>query len=280
MGILSIQSQVVSGHVGNSAAVFALQRLGHEVWPLPTVLFSHHLGHGGAQGAALPLDLLKKLLNGLSVRGCFARCEAMISGYLGQAEQAEIIRDALARARTAQNPVYLCDPVLGDDGHSYVGHDVVTEMHNLAALADIITPNAYELSLLSGQIFETRDGALRALRTLQSKGPNIVILTSFMGRDCAADTLDVLAVDGAAAWRLSLPRFPQKFSGAGDVFAALFLNFWLSGHDTGDALSKTCSALHGVLGETVPSGADELALVAAQHLLAAPAQKFLAERLV
>ncbi len=271
---------MVSGHVGNAAAVFALQRLGHEVWPLPTILLSHHPGHGGAQGRATAMALLTDLLDGLDARGCFARCEAVISGYLGQAEQAAIVRDAVSRARAGgHKSVYLCDPVLGDDGRTYVSHDVVTELHNLAALADILTPNAYELSLLSGQVFATGAQALAAMRLLQRQGPGVVVLTGFTGQDTAPGTLDVLALDGAAAWRLRLPNLAQKFSGAGDLFAALFLSFWLNAHDTGKAVGKACSALHGVLAETVALGADELALIPAQNLLARPARTFLAERL-
>jgi pyridoxine kinase len=280
MAILSIQSQVVSGYVGNAAAVFALQRRGHEVWPLPTILLSHHPGHGGAQGRATAAALLADLLDGLQSRGCFARCEAVISGYLGQADQADIIRQAVARAQTGgHKSVYLCDPVLGDDSRTYVSHDVVTELHNLAALADIITPNAYELSLLSGRVFTTLPEALDALRRVQRQGPGIVVLTGFIGQDTPDAALDVLAVDGAKAWRLRLPHLPQKFSGAGDVFAALFLSFWLTARDTGNALGKACSALHGVLAATAALGGDELALIEAQNLLLRPAQKFIAERL-
>jgi pyridoxine kinase len=279
MGILSIQSQVVAGHVGNSAAVFALQRLGAEIWPLPTILLSHHPGHGGAQGAAIPLATLQSLLAGLDARGCLENCAAVISGYLGQAAVAQIVRDALNRARTARDTIYLCDPVLGDDGRTYVNPDVVTAMRNLAAIADIITPNAYELFLLSGQRPATRAEAFGAMRLLQSQGPKIVITTSFCGADTPAGTLDILALDGAARFALSVPRLAEKFSGAGDVFAALFLHFWLPARDTAAALGAAGSALFAVLAETAARGGGELALLEAQHKLAAPDRHFLTERL-
>jgi len=278
MGILSIQSQVVSGHVGNSAAVFALQCLGRDVWPIPTTLLSHHPGHGGAQGGPLPAALLKSLIAGLGPHGCFNRCDAVLSGYLGQAEAADIVRDAVTRAKAAtKNCVYLCDPVLGDDGRTYVSADVVTAVHNLAAIADIITPNAYELSLLAGCTLQDRNTALRALRGVQSIGPRIVVLSSFSGTDTQANTLDVMAVDGPSAWRLALPLIAAKFFGAGDVFAALFLNFWLPEQDTAAALGKACAALFGVLAQTPPGG--ELALIQARHALAAPPQIFTPERM-
>ncbi len=158
--------------------------------------------------------------------------------------------------------MYLCDPVLGGDGRTYVSHDVVTEVHNLAALADILTPNAYQLSLLPGRVFTTLPEAVGALGNVQHQGPGAVVLTGFLGQDTPAGTLDVLAVDSAAAWRARLPHLPQKFSGAGDLFAAAFLSFWLTVRDTADALGK-----------------DELALIEAQNLRPRPAQKFLAERL-
>jgi pyridoxine kinase len=281
LGILSIQSQVVAGHVGNSAAVFALQRLGREVWAVPTVLLSHHPGHGGAQGGVLPPGLLADLLAGFAARKGFARCEAVISGYLGQAAVAGIVRDAVAQARAAdKNTIYLCDPVLGDDGHTYVSHEVVTSMHNLAAMGDIVTPNDYELFLLTGQRFFNRAGALGAMRVLQARGPRLVILTSFSGADTAPGMIDVLAADGAQAWRVSVPRLAQKFSGAGDLFAALFLHFYLSARDAAAALGQACAVLAGVLEQTARMQADELALIAAQNLLAMPEQKFAVERLV
>jgi pyridoxine kinase len=278
MGILSIQSQVVSGHVGNSAAVFALQRLGREVWPIPTTLLSHHPGHGGAQGGPVPPAILQSLTAGLATRGCFNRCEAVLSGYLAQPEAATIVRDAVTRARAGtKNSVYLCDPVLGDDGRTYVSADVETAVHNLAAIADIMTPNAYELSLLAGHTLQNRHDAMRALGAVQSIGPRIVVLSSFAGADTPANTLDVMAVDGPAAWRLTLPLIAGKFFGAGDVFAALFLNFWLPHQETGVALGKTCSALFGVLAQTPRGG--ELALIDAQNMLSAPTQFFAPERL-
>jgi len=279
-GILSIQSQLAVGHVGNSAAVLALQRLGREVWPVPTMLLSHHPGHGGAQGGPVPLELQKSLIAGLASRGCFSRCAAVISGYLGQAAAADIVRDAVAAARAGTpNAIYLCDPVLGDDGRTYVSPDVVTAVHNLAALADIITPNAYELSLLTGRDLQTRSDALQALRILQSRGPRIVILSSFTGADMPAGTLDVMAVDGAAAWRVSVPQIAAKFSGAGDVFAALFLNFWLNDRNAGAALGQACSALFGVLKETAARGSEELELIAAQNMLVKPDRIFVPERI-
>jgi pyridoxine kinase len=281
MAILSIQSQLAAGYVGNSAAVFALQRLGREVWPLPTVLLSHHPAHGGSEGGPIPVGLQASILDGLASRGGFERCEAVLSGYLGQPDAANIVRRAVACAKAGTpGAIYLCDPVLGDDGRFYVSPEIVARMRDLAAMADIATPNAFELGVLSGDVVATRQQALRAMRVLQARGPGIVVLTSFVGTDTPPATLDVMALDATAAWRLCLPSLAQKFYGAGDLFAAVFLDAWLAQRDTGLALGKACSALHAVLDATAAQAADELLLIESQHLLATPPVVFAAERIV
>jgi pyridoxine kinase len=278
MPIISIQSQVVAGHVGNSAAMPALNMLGHEVWAIPTVLLSHHPGHGGAQGGPLPPDLLTKLLDGMQARDRFAHCEAVISGYLGGAATEAVVADAVARVR-AKNPgaPYLCDPVLGDDGRLYVGPDIVTAMRRLVAIATIVTPNAFELTILTGETPATRADAVQAMRRLKPAG--IAIVTGFTGQDTAPATLDILATAGPAAWRLAVPRLPQKFSGAGDLFAALFLAAWLPARQTAPALAQAAAALHEVLGQTARLGLDELALLQSRHQMLSPRQIFAPERL-
>ncbi|MDR3521433.1 MAG: pyridoxal kinase [Acidocella sp.] len=281
MGIISIQSQVVAGYVGNSAAAFALQRLGTEVFAIPTVLLSHHPGHGGAGGEAVPPRILARILEGLQARGCYSRCEAILSGYLGSAENADIVREVIDRVHAARPDfTYLCDPVLGDDGRTYVNDSVVAAVQGLVRLADIVTPNAYELSLLSGRNFANRCQALQAMRVVQASGPKIVFLTSFCGNDTPKNTIDMLIIDGELAWRLTIPKFEREFSGAGDLLAASFLYFWLPDHDTRLALGAACSALHEVLLETVAQDSDELSLISAQNRMAAPACNFTAEIIV
>jgi pyridoxine kinase len=253
---------------------------GREIWPIPTVLLSHHPGHGGATGAALPPELLASLPAGIAARGCFAACEAVLSGYLGAASNADIVTDCLNRARAeGANPVYLCDPVLGDDGQTYVRPEIVTVMHNLAASADIITPNAYEVFLLTGDHPGTTREGLAALRLLQARGPGIAVLTSFEGEDTPPGALEVIAAAGDAAWRVTVPKIAQKFSGSGDLFAALLLHFWLETQDLRDAAAKTCAGVHEVLLQTVNAGGDELALIAARHQMLSPRQIFVPERL-
>ena len=277
MSIISIQSQVITGHVGNSAAVPALQMRGHDVWPVPTVLLSHHPGHGFSRGSPVPTEWFDAFLDGMAFRGCFARCEAVISGYLGSAAAAGFVENILDRVGDAA--AYLCDPVIGDDGRRYVSPEIAACVQHLVTRAHIVTPNAFELTQLSGQAPENRAQALTAMRAVQKIGPNIVVLTSFAGQDTPADSLDVLAVEGEAAWRVTVPKLPQKFSGAGDLFAALFLSCWLETRRAQAALAQSCSLLQEVLIQTRNLGGDELALVASRHQLTSPRPPVLAEPL-
>ena len=224
--------------------------------------------------------MIGRILQGLHSRACYARCQAVLSGYLGDAQNAANVLRAVNWARAGTpNAVYLCDPVLGDDGRAYVDDAIVAAMHDLAAHADIVTPNEFELALLSGRQSADRGQALRAMRVLQEKGPNIVILSSFAGLDTQAGTLDLLALDGDAAWALNIPKLDGKFSGAGDLFAALFLDAWLQNRDMPAALAKSCAAVQAVLARTAMLQADELQMIGSQNALAAPAQVFVAARI-
>jgi pyridoxine kinase len=278
MGILSIQSQVVAGFVGNSVAAFALQRLKTEVWALPTVILSHHPGHGGSHGGSLRACTKAALLDGLENRGCLARCDAVSSGYLSGADDVALIKEAIHRTRIMRSCIYLCDPVIGDEGKAYVPEAVVAAVHNLAAIADIITPNAYELSVLAGFSFDDMSDALRAMRLVQQRGPTIVFLTSFCGNDTPDGATDAMILDGPQAWLLRMPRLDYKFSGAGDLVAALFLHFWLASRNSCSSMVCACEIVFSILQQTMRAGSDELLLVKAQDFLISPACRFTAER--
>ena len=263
MAILSIQSQVLNGAVGNSGAAFILARHGHEVWPLPTVLLSHHPGHGGAEGGPVKPARLAALLAGLASRGAFARCEAVLSGYLGAEAAVPVVREAVERARAA-NPaaIYVCDPVIGDDGRAYVPPPLIAAIREtLLPLADIALPNAFELGVLAGTNPTDRSSAFTAMEAL---GTRLVVLTGFAGTDTAPGTLDILAIDEAGRRRIAVPRLAGRFSGAGDAFAALFMAHYLPSRRLDAALSAAAAATTELLRITAALGADELAIVAAQ----------------
>lgn len=262
--VLSIQSEVVRGHVGNSAARFALQRLGLEVWAVPTVLLSNHPGHGQFRGEATRAAAMAALIDGLDAHGWLARCSGVISGYLGAAEQARVVADAVRRVK-AQNrhAVYLCDPVFGDDDGAYARPGVAEAMaRELVPLADIVTPNRFELSSLTSKRIEGANDAVAAARTL-GKAETVVTSVPFEG-----GRIGTLAVTREGAWAVAAPRIALVPNGSGDLLAALYLAARLQGRDAAGALSAACSAVDGVL--RASAGADELRLVAAQAEIGLP----------
>jgi pyridoxine kinase len=281
MSILSIQSHVSVGHVGNSAAVFPLQRLGWDVWPVNTVQFSNHPGYGDFEGSVTPVATIRAILGGIERRGALADCRAVLSGYIGGAALGEAILDAQARVH-ALNPeaVYVCDPVMGDrEGGVYVADDIPDFMRTRAVPAsDIALPNHFELELLSERRVETLGAAIDAANALRANGPDIVVVTSFERDDASPDAMETLLVTGEGAWLIETPRlaFDVAPNGAGDLTAALFTGHYLRTRDPVIALEQTVAAVFSVLQETERLGRRELALVAAQAMLDHPPVRFTA----
>ena len=263
LNLLSIQSEVVFGHVGNAMARFALQRLGHEAWCVPTVLLSSHAAHQGFTGETLPTALLAKLIAGLDAQGRLADCDGVLSGYLGAPEQAEIVADAVRLTRLA-NPsaLYCLDPAFGDDGRVYARPGVAEAMaRTLLPLADIVTPNAFELATLSGAPVGDPAEASAAAALL---GRPIVVATSVP----CGDRIGTLLVQNGESWLASTPRIKHAPRGAGDLFAALFFAQSLVGHTAPEALDLATRATFHVLDKS--DGAEEAHLMAEQQALAAP----------
>ncbi|HEY3638948.1 MAG TPA: pyridoxal kinase [Rhizomicrobium sp.] len=264
MNILSFQSEVVYGHVGQGAARFALQRLGHEVWALPTVLLSSHAGYRRVEGEAIPADRLRRLLDGLSANGWLAQCDAILSGYLGSPQQAELIADAVAEVKRANaKAVYCLDPVIGDDGRAYAKPGVAEAMaRTLLPLADIVTPNAFELVTLSGSVIRNADDAKSAASRL---GRPLIAATSIPD---GAERIGVVAATRDETWFASAPRFAHVPHGGGDLFAALLLASRLCGANLHDALAQALGPVHAILSASRES--SELRLIEKQDVLAAP----------
>jgi pyridoxine kinase len=282
--ILSIQSWVAYGHVGNAAAVFPLQRLGHEVWPIHTVQFSNHPGYGGFRGRVFDAAHIAELVDGLAERGLFARCDAVLSGYLGAAESGEAVLDAVARMRAA-NPggVFCCDPVMGDDKSGLFVRAGIPAFFKARAVpsADIVTPNRFELELLTETRVATMDEAVAAARRLLASGPKLVVVTGLLAPVAAAGKIATLAVTADAAWAVTTPEIAFQIppNGTGDLLSALFLGHVLDGRTPGQALSLAVSALAAVLARAAGEGLREMPLVAAQALLAQPSPLFPARSL-
>jgi len=282
MNVISIQSHVAYGHVGNSAAVFALQRLGLEVWPVHTVQFSNHTGYPDWQGQVFPAADIAKVIDGLASRGALARCDALLTGYVGDPALGAVILDAAARIRTA-NPkaLWACDPVMGDEGKGLFVRPGIPEFMQQRALpaADILTPNLFELEILSGAKPRGLNEVREAAGSLLQRGPKVVLVTSLSAQGNAAGEMEMLAVTPAGAWRVASPRLPIAPNGAGDAVAALFLGFFLNSAAVPDALGAAASAIFEVLQTTIEAGEQELQLVAAQDRLEAPRRRFTAEAL-
>ncbi len=284
MNILSIQSHVAYGHVGNSAAVFPLQRLGFEVWPVHTVQFSNHAGYDGLNGEAFSAGHVRDVIEGMAARGALGSCDAVLSGYLGEAAVGEAVLDALARVR-AGNPaaLYACDPVMGDGGKGlYVPDDIPAFLRERALpAADIVTPNVFELERLTGGRIATLDDAIAAGRAVCARGPSIVLITSLRRAETAPEEIEILAVTRDGTWRVTTPflEFAIPPNGAGDALAALFLGHYLKARDCAKALEAAVAAVFAVIAATHEAGTRELQLIAAQDEIAAPKRRFTAERI-
>jgi pyridoxine kinase len=277
--VLSIQSWVACGVVGNGAALFPLQRLGIETWSLNTVAFSNHTGYGKWRGGAVPAHEIASLFEGIAELGVLGRCDAVLSGYLGGPQTGPVLLDIVARVKHA-NPraLFCCDPVMGDFGPGWYVRAGIPDFYRDRALplADIAIPNRFELEWLTGSPIGTISDAAGAAERLRRRGPGIVLVTSL---EPAADRIAVVAAGADGTWAVETPRLPIEATGCGDAVAALFLGWLLKGKAMPEALAVTIAAIWGVVEATVRAGDGELALIAAQDELAAPSRVFVPQKL-
>lgn len=283
MNILSIQSWVAYGHVGNASAVFPLQRLGAEVWAVNTVQFSNHTGYGAWKGDVFTGEQVARVIAGIADRGVLPRCDAVLSGYTGDSGIGSAILDAVAQVKAA-NPraLYCCDPVLGDDDRGIYVRPGIPELMRDRSLpaADIITPNRFEAEFLTGLPCRTQAQAHAVVERLQAMmapaGPRCVMITSLRTDDTPEDCIDMLAAEGGAFHRLRTPLHPVSVNGAGDAIAALFLFHRLASGSAVTALEAAGSAVHGLLARTAAAGSREILTVAAQDEFVTPSRLFTA----
>jgi len=278
LNVLSIQSWVAYGHVGNAAAVFPLQRLGAEVWAINTVQFSNHTGYGSWTGRVFDARDITALVDGIEARGVLPRCDAVLSGYMGTAETGAAILDAVRRVREVNaDALWCCDPVIGDVGRGVFVRPGIAELMRDAAVpeADLLTPNHFELEMLTERSCGTLEAAQEAAFALQSRmrhdGPRALLVTSLVTAETEGAAVDVLAVDRDRATRLvRTPRLPISVNGAGDLIAALFLLHFKRLGSAARAAALAVSSVHAVLRATHEAGSRELLLVAAQDELVRP----------
>jgi pyridoxine kinase len=280
MNIISIQSHVAYGHVGNAAAVFPLQRMGVEVWPIHTVQFSNHTGYGSWKGQVFDAGLIREVLFGIEQRGVLGGCDGVLSGYMGSADIGAAILDVVAAVKRA-NPSarYCCDPVIGDVGRGIFVHKGIPEFMRDKAVtaADVITPNQFELNFLSGRNSKTLVQACDSVKAVHDLGPRAILVTSLHTAETPQDAIDLLASDPSGCFRLRTPRLPLSVNGAGDAIAALFFAHYLRSGRINNALSRAASGVFGVLAKTAEAGKREIQLVSAQDEIVEPSRLFEAE---
>ena len=277
MKVLSIQSAVAYGHVGNSAAVFPLQRIGVEVMPVYTVNFSNHTGYGEWRGPLIDPDDVRAVITGIEERGAFPQVDVVLSGYQGGEGIADVILDAVARVKAA-NPsaIYACDPVMGNaKSGCFVAPAIPVLLRDrVVPAADLITPNQFELGYLTDTEPDTLESTLASVDLIRASGPRTVLVTSVERPDREQGTIEMLAVDDTGAWIAQTPLLPLKANGSGDVTAALFTAHYRRSGDAAAALARTTSSVFDLLERTHASGERELQLVESQESYANPRMQF------
>lgn len=288
MSILSIQSWVAYGHVGNAAALFPLQRLGAEVWAVNTVQFSNHPGYGGFTGEVLGGPAVASLLEGIAALGVLGQVDAVLSGYLGDARSGQAVLDVVARLRPLRpDALFCCDPVMGDRGSGlYVRPEIADLLCDRAVpAADILTPNRFELERLvpglrpDAPLAGIADAAQALRARMRPGGPALVLVTSVEPPGTPPDRIGLLLASGTGSTILNTPRLALSVNGAGDMIAALFLLHVLRGGDPVRALELAASSTWGVLCRTAQAGGREPLIVQAQDELVTPSRHFAAEAL-
>lgn len=282
MNILSIQSWVAYGHVGNASAVFPLQRMGIEVWAVNTVQFSNHTGYGHWRGQVYTGESVRELIDGIADCGALAVCDGVLSGYMGDAGIGEASLDAVTRVRAA-NPksLFCCDPVIGDvDSGVFVRPGVPEFMRDRAVpAADIVTPNHFELEYLAGMTVRSIAALREAVAAVHATGPRIVMVTSVELEDTPAAFVDVILSTDKRLYRVRTPKLPVSVNGAGDAIAALLFGKFLQERSAQTAMEHAASATYGLLKRTADAGSREVLIVAAQDEFVTPSTMFKAEEL-
>ncbi|XP_057373878.1 pyridoxal kinase-like isoform X2 [Daphnia carinata] len=294
--VLSIQSHVVSGYVGNKSAVFPLNVLGFEVHSINSVEFSNHTGYGMWKGQVLNAEELAELMSGLQIND-LDNFSHLLTGYVGSASFLEQVYETVRQLKE-KNPklVYVCDPVMGDNGEMYVPQELLEIYRDkLIPLADIITPNQFEVELLTGKTITNENDAIECMEILHKMGVKVVVISSSLlgPSGCLTAFGSSKRSDSMEVWKLDIPRIPHLFTGTGDLFSALLLA-WLhiSNGDLSIAMANSLGSLQEVLrrtsayadaqvklGKTYGAKLLELQLIQSKKDIENPPQTFQAIRL-
>ena len=266
MSILSIQSHVAYGYVGNKAAVYPLQAMGYDVWPVHTVQFSNHTGYGKWQGEIFSAAQVESVVQGLEDINVTGQCRAVLSGYMGSQEICEAVA-GIAKKFKAKNPdvLYLCDPVIGNT-NCFVKPEVLDFFKN-HLVADIITPNQFEAETLSGLAITDTESLKTVARHFHDRGTKIVVITGLKLPLHPEGLCVFLSEQGAAAHVIKVREytFPTPVNGTGDLFSALFLGSYLK-HNSGPlALQHAAVFMKHVLHNTLTAQTRELQVLSEKY---------------
>lgn len=276
--VISVQSQLVYGHAGNSAAVPPMRALGVRVAEIPTVLLSNAPFYDTTRGRVLPADWFADLLLGTRERGLPQRAKMLVSGYFGSTANGAAFADWLDEILPACPQLRYClDPVIGD---THTGPYVEPGLEAIFAQrllphAWLVTPNAFELNRLTGMPALAEADAIAAARTLLDRGPHWVIAHSVGGNP---GELVTLAVGREETWRWTSPLLPVDVAGTGDVLMSLVVSFLLRGESMQQAISRAIAGTHAALEATLESGFEEFDVIAAAPAALAEGTRFRAER--
>ncbi|MGR5193437.1 pyridoxal kinase PdxY [Vibrio rotiferianus] len=277
-GILSIQSHVSFGHAGNSSAVFPMQRMGFEVWPIHTVQFSNHTQYQeGWTGRAFSADDINELVRGLGNIGALEKCEAVLTGYQGSAEQCLAVAETVAKVKQA-NPeaLYVCDPVMGAPDKGCIVAPGIADhlLTRLMPMADVIVPNQFELTQFAEMEIHSLDDAIEACQRALAKGPKVVLVKHLY---CLSDTsFNMLLATQEGTFLAKRPQFEFEKApvGVGDLISAIFTAGLLKGWIPKQAFQHCHDACYGVLNATYQAGEWELQTIAAQQEFVEPSEHF------
>jgi pyridoxine kinase len=281
--ILSIQSHVAYGYVGNKAAVFPLELLGFDVWSINTVQFSNHPGYGAWKGEIFSDRQVELVWSGIVDRGVASSCEAVLSGYLGDASIGQAVLSAVEDVKAAApGALYCCDPVMGDYGSGLFVREGIPDFMRNQALprADVITPNQFEAELLSDRVIGSVEDAKEAARFLRSLGPRVVLIKSFKPEGAETGTISLFLSSEEGDFVVTTPElsFDVAPHGAGDLSSALFLGHLIREKSAARALELTADSVFAVLERSKVDRSRELRLIQSQAEIARPARRFEARR--
>lgn len=284
--VLSIQSHVVYGFAGNKSATFPMQLLGIDVWALNTVQFSNHTQYGKWTGMVIPPQQISEIVQGLDAIDKLQHCDALLSGYLGAAEQVDQIIDTLQKIKQRNpNALYLCDPVMPNKAKTCVVADGVRESIITKAMpvADIMTPNLHELRQLTDFPIHNFDDVIRAVQAILAKGVKKVLVKHLgnVGRTQDPNLFEIIMATPEGIWHLTRPLYEFSFEpvGVGDLIAGTFLAHLLNGKSDVEAFESMNNAVAGVMETTHRLHSYELQTIAARHLIMQPQTQYRAEKI-